>query len=101
MVGAAADRDLPLPNSEDPPRLRIARFAAGILARPEVHPDCLAAYEAATALLVELGHEVVDVEPPGRAGDGGRLRRVWASLPPAARAPAQRGAAAAADPLAA
>jgi len=30
----------------------------------EVHPDCVAAYEEASALLAELGHEVEDVDLP-------------------------------------
>ena len=29
-----------------------------------MHPDCVAAYEDASALLASLGHEVEDVEPP-------------------------------------
>ena len=29
-----------------------------------VHPDCVAAYEDASALLSELGHDVEDVTPP-------------------------------------
>jgi amidase len=41
-------------------RLRIGRFATPVIADAQVHPDCLAAYDAASALLAELGHEVVD-----------------------------------------
>ncbi len=29
-----------------------------------VHPDCVAAYEDASALLASLGHEVIDMDPP-------------------------------------
>ncbi|HUR75552.1 MAG TPA: amidase [Sporichthya sp.] len=64
----------------DPPRLRIGRFAAGILARPSMHQDCLAAYDAATALLVELGHEVVEVEPPAGPELADTFGAVWAAL---------------------
>ncbi|MQY06349.1 Acylamidase [Actinomadura sp. RB68] len=46
-----------------PGRLRIGRSATPAVPGAEVHPDCLAAYEEATALLVELGHEVVDMPP--------------------------------------
>ncbi len=30
----------------------------------EVHAECVAAYDEASRLLAELGHEVVDIEPP-------------------------------------
>jgi amidase len=48
----------------EPGRLRIARVIEPVVPGAEVHPDCVAAYEGATSLLVELGHEVVDVSPP-------------------------------------
>src|SRR5262249_53743823 len=41
-----------------PGRLRIGRSAVPPVPGAEVHPDCLAAYEAASTLLAELGHEV-------------------------------------------
>ncbi|MEU6039110.1 amidase [Actinomadura sp. NPDC047616] len=44
-----------------PGRLRIARSAEPAVPGTEVHPDCLAAYEEASALLEELGHEVVEL----------------------------------------
>ncbi|WP_338071169.1 amidase [Actinomadura bangladeshensis] len=44
-----------------PGRLRIARSMQPPVPGVEVHPDCVAAYEAASALLEELGHEVVDL----------------------------------------
>lgn len=54
--------------AERPPgRLRIARSLETIVAGAEIHPDCVAAYQGATALLEELGHEVVDL-PPGLLG---------------------------------
>lgn len=49
----AADRE--------PGRLRIARSREVLIPGVEVHPDCIAAYEAATDLLVSLGHEVVEL----------------------------------------
>lgn len=41
-------------------RLRVARFATPFT-DTEVEPDCLAAYEAASAALAAAGHEVTDV----------------------------------------
>jgi amidase len=52
---ASADRD--------PGRLVIGRYAAPVLDVP-VHADCLAAYEATTTLLADLGHEIVEVSAP-------------------------------------
>ncbi len=37
-----------------------------------MHPDCVAAYEEASALLASLGHEVEDVDLPF-AGRGGAV----------------------------
>ncbi|TDC64405.1 amidase [Actinomadura sp. GC306] len=50
--------------AERPPgRLRIARSLETAVPGAEVHPDCVAAYEAASELLAELGHEIVDLPP--------------------------------------
>ena len=62
----------PLPDGEsflrwcdrEPGRLRVARFADPVIADATVHPECLAAYDAAARLLEDLGHEVEDVEVP-------------------------------------
>ncbi|MBX6382546.1 MAG: amidase [Microbispora sp.] len=48
----------------DPGRLRIARFATPAVPGVEVHPEVLAAYENASALLESLGHEVTEIDPP-------------------------------------
>ncbi|WP_205718342.1 amidase [Actinomadura sp. WMMA1423] len=45
----------------EPGRLRIARSLQPPVPDVEVHPDCVAAYEDASALLEELGHEVVEL----------------------------------------
>jgi amidase len=74
----------------DPPPLRIGRFAAGVLVRPEFHPDCIAAWEQASALLADLGHEVVDVDPPSGAEYEQNFLDVWSAL--AASAPVPPGA---------
>jgi amidase len=49
---------------QEPGKLRIARSLTTLIDGAEVHPDCLAAYEDATALLSSLGHEIVDIELP-------------------------------------
>jgi amidase len=48
----------------DPGRLRIARFSTPLVADTAVDPECLRAYEDASALLVALGHDVEDVPRP-------------------------------------
>ncbi|HVW79457.1 MAG TPA: amidase [Mycobacteriales bacterium] len=45
---------------EPPGRLRIGRFATPVIADGPVHPDCLAAYDAVSQVLAELGHDVVE-----------------------------------------
>jgi amidase len=50
--------------SRPPGRLRIARSLQVAVEGATVHPDCLAAYEEASTLLAELGHEVEDVILP-------------------------------------
>ncbi|WP_026313741.1 amidase [Actinomadura flavalba] len=71
---------------ERPPgRLRIARSAKPVVPGAEVHPDCLAAYEAASVLLEELGHEVVelpDVFTPDLLPQFETLWSVMATLTP-------------------
>jgi amidase len=62
----------PLPDGETflgyasrmPGRLRIARSLSTAVEGAEVHPDCVAAYEDASALLESLGHDVQDIEMP-------------------------------------
>ena len=49
---------------EEPGRLRVGRYRDNGLLFEGLHPECLAAYEAASALLSELGHEVEDVAAP-------------------------------------
>jgi amidase len=66
---AACDRD--------PGRLRIGRFATPVIADAAVHPDCLAAYDAASRALADLGHEVVDHEPTFTAALVSAFETVW------------------------
>jgi amidase len=48
----------------EPGRLRIARSLSSAVDGVVVHPDCVAAYEEASALLESLGHDVQDIELP-------------------------------------
>jgi amidase len=50
--------------SREPGKLRIARSLRSVVEGAEVHPDCVAAYEDASRLLADLGHEVEDFDPP-------------------------------------
>lgn len=47
-----------------PGRLKVARFRTPVIAETDVDPECIAAYDAASALLESLGHDVIDIEPP-------------------------------------
>ena len=47
----------------DPGRLRIAFSTRSLFGR-DTHPDCVAAVQAAAALLEHLGHEVTEAHPP-------------------------------------
>jgi amidase len=60
-------------------RLRIARFATPVIADTDVHPEVLAAYEQASALLESLGHDVEDVEPPFTVDAVPQFEQVWAT----------------------
>ena len=64
----------------EPGRLRVGRSARPMIAETTVHPACLAAYEQTSALLVELGHEVDDVEPPFGADVVPTFEAVWCVL---------------------
>ena len=60
--------------SRPPGRLRIGRTLQHPIEDAAVHPDCVAAYEDASALLASLGHDVEDVAMPFGAGRGARVR---------------------------
>jgi amidase len=78
----------PLPDGEtflgyagrDPGRLRIGRSLEHAVGAGEVHPDCVAAYEAASVLLGDLGHEVVDIEQPLGAEVVPAFETLWYSM---------------------
>jgi amidase len=48
----------------EPGRLRIGRWIDPVVPGAEVAPECRAAWEDASALLTDLGHDVVDASPP-------------------------------------
>lgn len=69
----------------DPGRLRIGRTADPVVPGTEVHPEVLAAYEAASRLLESLGHEVVDlprVYDPAIVADFETLYYAYATVQP-------------------
>ena len=69
----------------DPGRLRIGRTADPVVPGAEVHPEVLAAYEAASRLLESLGHEVVDlprVYDPAIVADFETLYYAYATVQP-------------------
>jgi amidase len=78
----------PLPDGEtyrhwcdrDPGRLRIARFATPVVGSATVDAPVLDAYEAATTLLTDLGHEVVDVDVPMSPAVVSVFETVWSVL---------------------
>ncbi len=48
----------------EPGRLRIARFVEPVIAQADVDPECITAWEDASALLESLGHDLVDIDVP-------------------------------------
>jgi len=77
----------------EPGRLRIARTIQHAVGGGEVHPECVAAYEEASALLAGLGHEVEDIEPPFGPDVVPLFETLWyamATLTPVAAADEER-----------
>ncbi|WP_340539484.1 amidase [Nocardioides sp. GXZ039] len=82
---AACDRD--------PGRLRVARFSQPVIADipvDSIHSEVGAAYEAASVLLEELGHDVVDVPVPLPAEAVPVFETCWAVLTALSVVPAER-----------
>lgn len=79
---SAADRE--------PGRLRIGCYRQPVLTETEVHPDCVAAYENAVELLIELGHDVVEVAPPFGPDSVPSFETVWTVLAAANPVPPER-----------
>ncbi|MGH3473184.1 MAG: amidase [Nocardioidaceae bacterium] len=61
----------------DPGRLRVARFCIPPVAGATVEPEVLAAYEDASHLLSELGHDVIEIDRPLDDGVIGAFETVW------------------------
>ena len=62
---------------QDPGRLRIGRYCESGLARDGVHPQVREAYDAASALLAALGHDVEDIASPFDARLLPSFETVW------------------------
>jgi amidase len=63
----------------EPPSLLIGRYATPVIAATVVDPECLAAFEAASALLESLGHRIVDLEVPLPLDAVPHFELVWAA----------------------
>jgi amidase len=81
----AADEPFLSAAQRGPQRLRIGRHRVPTLADIEVHREVVAAYDAVSGLLVDLGHDVVDVDPPFGADVVPDFETIWsvgaASIP--------------------
>jgi amidase len=64
----------------EPGRLRIGRYATPVIAEAVVDAECLAAYDAASALLESLGHTVEEIAPPWDPSMVGAFVAVWSTL---------------------
>ena len=64
----------------EPGQLRIARYADPVIVDDAVDPSCLAAYDDATKLLLELGHRVDDVSAPAGGSVVPAFETVWSVL---------------------
>ncbi len=75
----AAPPAQPFSSYADAPRnrLRIGRYRTPVIAEATLDPVCVAAWEAASVLLAELGHEVEDVAPPFDASALPAFATVW------------------------
>lgn len=73
-----------------PRPLRVARFIAPVIADVEIHPESVAAWEAASTLLAGLGHEVEDVPVPIPAEAVADFETCWAVLTALSPAPPGR-----------
>jgi amidase len=64
----------------EPGRLRIGRSIAAVVPGATVHPDCVAAYEDASRLLADLGHDVEDVDLPFGPDAVPMFELLWCSM---------------------
>jgi amidase len=73
----------------EPGRLRIGRTLTHPVGDGGVHPDCVAAYEEASRLLADLGHEVEDVTTPFGAEVVPAFETLWYAMATLAPVPAE------------
>lgn len=73
-----------------PGRLRVARFSTPLIADTTVAPECLTAYDRASALLEELGHEVEEVPAPLTPQDVPVFETCWSVVSAMAVVPRER-----------
>lgn len=64
----------------DPGRLRIGRYCEPVIAETPLDAAVLAAYEEASQLLVELGHDIVEVSRPFAPEVVPQFEAVWSVL---------------------
>ena len=62
---------------EEPGRLRVGRYCESGLAREGLHPQVREAYDRASALLADLGHDVEDIASPFEARLVPSFETVW------------------------
>jgi len=74
----------------EPGRLRIARFLEPVITDVEVAPECVTAYDDASALLVSLGHEVEDIAVPMPREAVPTFETCWAVLTALSAVPPDR-----------
>jgi amidase len=63
----------------DPGSLLVGRYHRPVIADADVHPESLAAFEDASALLESLGHRLVDIEVPLPLEAVPHFELVWAA----------------------
>lgn len=90
MSGAFAGDPYPQPpvpdggflaaSQREPGRLRIGRYVEPVIAEAVVDPECRTAWERASALLSDLGHEVSDVPRPFGPEVVPTFETVWCAL---------------------
>lgn len=62
------------------PRLRVGRYRTPVIAETEVDPAVVTAYDEASDLLVDLGHDVSDIDVPIPRSAVPVFEIVWASI---------------------
>lgn len=64
----------------EPGRLRIGRYCTPVIAETDLDPEVSDAFESASNLLSELGHEVVEIDRPFGLEALPHFEAVWATL---------------------